>query len=216
MRLAQLATEERPREKLLHNGAESLTTTELLAILLRTGVKGEDVLELSNSLLQEWGGLAGLCRAEPAELMGKKGLKEAKAATLVAVLEIGKRIALLNSTERESWKKRLERIAHDTRFSDRENIFAVFLDARDRVIDEETISYGGQNGAYLDAPVFFRKAIRLNAHSVVLVHNHPDGSGCASKEDITLTDHVRQGLKILGIRLKGHYISADGVLVQVP
>lgn len=216
MRISQLAADERPREKLLNNGAGSLSVAELLAILMRTGAKGEDVLELSAAILQEWGGLSGLCRASPSELMERRGLKAAKAATLAAVLELGKRIALLNSAGRETWKNKIERIAHDTRFSDRENIFAVFLDARDRVIEDETVSYGGQNGAFLDVPVFFRKAVRLDARSVVLVHNHPDGSKCASREDIALTEHVRQGLKILGMSLKGHYIAADGTLVQVP
>ena len=95
MKLSQLSESERPREKLLVLGPDSLSVVELLAILLRTGTKGKDVLEFSAFLLDEWGGLEGLCRAKPSELMQENGLKEAKAATLSAVLELGKRIAAL-------------------------------------------------------------------------------------------------------------------------
>ena len=84
------------------------------------------------------------------------------------------------------------------------------------MLDDEVISYGGQSGAYMDVSVFYRKAVRLNAHSVVLVHNHPDGSPFASREDVALTEHLRQGLKLLGIGLLGHYIAAGGTLTQVP
>lgn len=216
MRVSQLPEEERPRERLLQRGAESLSVTELLAILLRTGTTKESVLEYSASLLDRWGGLEGLCRARPSELMQEPGLKEAKAATLAAVFELGRRIALLGSTERESWNVRIKDIANATRFIDREQIYALFLDSKSKVLDEEIVSYGGNDGAYLDISVFYRRAVRLNSHSVILVHNHPDGVLCASKEDAELTEFVRQGLKLLGIKLKAHYVAANGSLTQVP
>lgn len=216
MKVSQLPQDERPRERLLNSGPESLSVIELLAVLLRTGTNGEDVLEYSASLLDKWGGLEGLCRARPAELMQEKGLKEAKVATIAAVIELGRRIAMLGSQHKDSWNARIEAIALETQFADREQIYAVFLDAKDRVLDEETLSYGGQNGAYLDIPVFYRKAVRLNAYNIVLIHNHPDGTLYASREDISLTDNIRHGLKLLGIGLKGHYIAANGALTQVP
>lgn len=215
LRLAQMSEDERPREKLFEHGSESLSVAELLAIVLRTGRRGEDALEFAASLLDTWGGLEGLYRARPAELMQEKGLKESKVATLAAVFELGRRIALLDGSRRETWKMRIERIARDTRFTDREMIYALFLNGRDKVLDEEILSYGGQNGAYMDIPVFYRKAVRLNAGSVVLVHNHPDGGLCASREDVALTNNVRRGLNTLGIKLKGHYITANGALAQV-
>lgn len=216
MRVSQLPDEERPRERLLDKGPESLSVPELLAILLRTGTREEGVLEYAASLLDRWGGLEGLCRAKPSELMQEKGLKEAKVATIAAVMELGRRIALLSAADRGSWSVRIREIASATRFTDREEIYALFLDAREKVIDDEIISYGGQAGAYMDVSVFYRKAVRLSAYSVVLVHNHPDGSPFASREDMTLTEHVRQGLKLLGIKLLGHYIAAGGSLTQVP
>lgn len=216
MKILDLPKEERPREKLLDRGAESLSTVELLAILLRTGTRGEDVMEFSASLLKRWGGLEGLCRATAPELMREKGLSSSKVSTLMAVAELGNRIAALSTGKRDSWKAGLEKFARDTRFCDREMISAFFLDASDRVIEEEKISYGGRTGAYLDIPVFYRKAVRLNAYGVVLVHNHPDGSHSASREDTSITEHIRKGLDVLGIRLIGHYIAAGGVLAQVP
>ena len=216
MKIQDLPSEERPREKLLIHGAHSLSVVELLAILLRTGIKGEDVLNFSASLLNEWGGLEGLCRAETAELMEKKGLHSAKVATIAAVIELGNRIAVLGEKNRDAWQTRLEKIAKDTRFCDREMIYALFLDSKGKVIEEEILSYGGQSGAYLDIPVFYRKAVRINAYGVVLVHNHPDGSCSASREDVAITDHVKKGLDFLGIELLGHFIAAEGKLAQVP
>jgi DNA repair protein RadC len=216
MKITELPEEERPREKLLNHGAHSLSVLELLAILLRTGRRGEDVLEFSASLLNEWGGLEGLCRADTQELMTERGLNSSKVATLAAVMELGNRIAALGTRDRDKWQVRLERIAKDTRFCDRELIYAIFLDAGGKVIDEEKISYGGQSGAFFDIPVFYRKAVRMNAYAVVLVHNHPDGSCSASREDIAITDHVKKGLDFLGVELIGHYIAAGGELTQVP
>lgn len=215
MRLAQLAEDERPRERLFSKGPGSLSVVELLAVLLGTGSKGEDVLAFSASLLEEWGGLPGLCRASPLELTQKKGLKKAKAAKLSSALELAKRISALNNEERPEWRSRLAAMAKEIQFSDREQIFALFLDPKDGVLDEEIISYGGQTGAFLDIPVFYRKAVRLNASSVVLMHNHPDGTLHASREDVVLTEKVREGLDLLGIELKCHYIAAAGSLAPV-
>ncbi len=215
MRLAQLSEEDRPREKLLSKGAHSLSVVELIAILLRTGTSGQDVLSLSASLLEKFGGLEGLTRATPAEIMSEKGLKGAKCAALLAVLELGKRISMLDRSARNTWRARADAIADDAKYQEREMIYALFLDAKDKVIDEEIISYGGLSGAYMDMPVFYRRAVRLGAFSIVLLHNHPDGSLYPSREDVLLTENVQGALATLGIKLKGHYIAADGCLTQV-
>lgn len=216
MRLAQLSGEERPRERLLRLGAESLSVVELLAILLRTGTRGEDVLALAASLVSDLGGLEGLCMADPAEIMQRKGLKKAKAATLTAALELGRRIALNGSADRPDWELRLRAVAQEARFMEREQISALFLDSRGGVLGEEIISYGGLDGAFLDIPVFFRKAVRLNAQSLILIHNHPDGEMSPSGEDLALTEHIRRGLKVLGIKLQAHFITAKGEILKIP
>ncbi|MDO5115932.1 MAG: DNA repair protein RadC [Synergistaceae bacterium] len=215
MNFASLSPDERPREKLLSLGPEALSLAELLAVVLRTGRSGEDVVSLSQSLLVKMGGLEGLSRASVAELMQEKGLKEAKAASLAAALELGKRLAVLRSGEKTDWKSRLVSIALDTKFQERESIYALFLSARDKLLDEAELSYGGISGAYLDLPVFFRHAVRLSAAKIILVHNHPDGSSYPSKEDVALTEHVEKALRTLGIRLKGHYIAAEGELYLI-
>lgn len=215
MDFASLHHDERPREKLLRLGPESLSVAELLAIILRTGRQGEDVMALSHGLLSRMGGIEGLARATVAELMQEKGLKEAKAASLAASLELGKRIAVISSGEKKEWRNRLFAIALETKYAERETIFALFLDARDGLIGEAELSYGGMNGAYLDLPVFFRRAVRAGAYGVVMAHNHPDGSRVASRDDERLTEHVRKALAVLGIKLKGHYIAARGELFPV-
>ena len=200
MDFASLHEDERPREKLLRLGPESLSTAELLAVILRTGRQGEDVMALSHGLLSRMGGVEGLARASVAELMQEKGLKAAKAASLAASIELGKRIAVVSAGEKKEWKSRLLSIALETKYSDRETIYALFLDARDGLIDEAELSYGGMTGAYLDLPV---------------IHNHPDGSRFASRDDERLTEHVKKALGVLGIKLKRHYIAAGGELFPV-
>ena len=197
MDFASLHEDERPREKLLRLGPESLSTAELLAVILRTGRQGEDVMALSHGLLSRMGGVEGLARASVAELMQEKGLKAAKAASLAASIELGKRIAVVSAGEKKEWKSRLLSIALETKYSDRETIYALFLDARDGLIDEAELSYGGMTGAYLDLPVFFRRAVR------------------ASRDDERLTEHVKKALGVLGIKLKRHYIAAGGELFPV-
>lgn len=215
MDFSQLPHCERPREKLIKYGPESLSLAELLAILLRTGRKGEDVAALSQSLLKRMGGLEGLARASTAELMQEKGLKEAKVASLAAAIELGKRMVLMKSAESASWRRVLLSKALETKYMERECIFAFFLNAKDRVLGESVLSYGGISGAYLDLPVFFRQAVRIMAAKVIVLHNHPDGCQRPSREDIALTEHIEQGLRFLGLQLKGHYIAAGGELFPV-
>ncbi|MEG1642326.1 MAG: DNA repair protein RadC [Synergistaceae bacterium] len=204
-----------PREKLLKNGPECLTDTELLAIILRTGTIESNVLEFSSKLLSTFGGLEGLCKATPQELMQERGIKESKATMMAAVFELGRRISLINSLDREDWQLAVEKIAVETQFEEREFIFALFLDIKEKVIYTDKISYGGLSGAHMDLPVFFRKAVRLNAYSIMLLHNHPNGADFPSREDIVLTEHVEGALKLLGIKLKAHCILAKGKVVKI-
>lgn len=202
--------DERPRERLFERGPESLTLTELLAILFRTGTKERDVMSLAAEVLREWGGLRGLSLAAPQELLGMKGMKQAKVSTLVAALELGKRLAIEETTHPDDWRFRVDSRAVALRVEEREFIAALFLDARDRVLSEESISYGGLSGAYMDIPFLFRRAVRVDAASLVLMHNHPDGDSRPSKEDRQLTVHLKRCAELLGLKIKGHYILAEG------
>ena len=208
--------EEMPREKLLKYGADKLSTAELIAILLQTGTKSLNVLELANKLLNENGGLQGLCRLTASELKAEHGIKNAKASTLAAVLELGRRIGRLqNGERRESWQDRLKFQADRMAHLDREEIYTLFLDKSENVLAEETLSYGGISGAFLDLSLLYRRAVRVGAKSVVMMHNHPNGILMASAEDNELTECVRNGLKTLEIKLKGHFVTACGKIISI-
>jgi len=216
LKRACMPEEELPREKLLKYGADKLTTAELIAILLRTGTKDCNVLDMSSRLLAESGGLQGLCRMSAAELKLVSGIKNAKATTLAAVLELGRRIGRFQNGEKsESWQDKLKFEADRMRHLDREEIYVLFLDKRDKVLGEETLSYGGLNGAFLDVALLYRRAVRIAAASVVMMHNHPNGVLMASEEDAELTKAVKAGLKTLEIKLKGHFVTANGEIMQI-
>ncbi len=216
LKTSNITEEEMPREKLLKYGADKLTTAELIAILLRTGTKSLNVLEMSSKLLKENGGLQGLCRMSAAELKSETGIKDAKSTTLAAVMELGRRIARLqNGEKRESWQDILKFQADKMRHFDREEIYVLFLDKSDKVLEETTISYGGINGAFIDVTLLYRKAVKVGAKNVVMMHNHPNGILMASGEDNELTECVRNGLKTLEIKLKGHFITARGEIILI-
>jgi len=216
LKSGNIPNDELPREKLLQYGADKLSTTELIAILLRTGTRDCNVLDMSSKLLSENGGLQGLCRMSAAELKLIPGIKNAKSTTLAAVLELGRRIARFQNGEKtDSWQDKLKFQADKMNYFEREEIYVLFLDKKDKVLSEETISYGGLNGAFLDVALLYRKAVRVAAASVVMMHNHPNGILIASDEDEELTKAVRSGLKTLEIKLKGHFITAKGEIMQI-
>lgn len=207
-----LTADEMPRERLLALGPSALKTEELLAILFRTGVSGCDVLTMSHKLLDSYGGLKNLARATVAELTSGdviKGLGTAKAVTLLAAIELGKRA--VDEEDRDgSLRGSLMRWAHELALDEREYIVAIYLDAKDRPIAADRISYGGTDGAALDASYLMRRAVRLDCSSLVLMHNHPNGSTVPSQDDMYMTEQIRDMLEVLAIRFYGHYIAASG------
>jgi len=218
VRCSSLPEQERPRERLFRRGAESLGLSELLAILLRTGTKERDVLELSGFIVEQFGGLSGLLRALPGEFLSISGCGEAKAALLAAAMEIARRAVEEeggSSPPEQSWQARVASLARGIRYEEREFLWALFLDGGERILGEDRLSYGGLEGASLDVPLFLRKAVRLGAEEIVLLHNHPRGTTEPSREDMELTRYVADRLKVLGMRLKAHYILGNGSYEQV-
>lgn len=217
------ASEDLPRERLEKHGAAALKDNELLAILFRTGVPGCNALEMSQALLDRYGGLKNLSRATVPELTGAgnddssvKGIGSAKAVTLLAALELGKRAALAHEPKLDL-KRTLCEWARDLEFEEREFIIAIYLDKRDRPIARgERLSYGGPDGASLDAPYLFRQAVRIGCSSLVLMHNHPDGCLEASGDDRRLTDYIAKRLEFLDIGFYGHYIIAGRHVRRIP
>jgi len=218
MKLAALPGEERPRERLRRRGASSLSLAELLAVLLRTGSRSRDVLELASDLLKEFGNAKGLSRATEEEMLSFPGLGEAKACVLLAALELGKRIHSEKSEPEEGlpWEKRLSSLAAELSPEEREYIVGLHVRRNGTLITSDIISYGGPDGAFLDVKYLLRRAVRLDSWGLVLVHNHPDGTLSPSREDRMLTDYLAGRTKMLDIRFIGHYVVANGKHVSIP
>ena len=207
MKIKDLPKIERPREKLEKYGPEPLTTSELLAILLRTGGKGINVVELASKILKTFSG-PGLAAANVKELKDTYGLGAAKACEIVACFELGRRLlqnkqsALILSPE-DVWKE-----LKDFRNHKKEHFIVFFLDARSQEIKREIISMGTLNGSLVHPREVFEPAINHSAAQIIIVHNHPSGDPEPSEDDLAITKRLTEAGKILGIDILDHVIIA--------
>lgn len=205
MRIKDLPRVERPREKLLAYGTDKLSNTELLAILLRTGVKGMNAVELANAILKRLGG-EGLAAADATSLKKLFGLGSTKSCEIVAAFELGRRLlngkksALLMSPE-EVWRE-----LRDIRDNRKEHMVVFFLDARNREITRRTISVGTVNASIVHPREVFEPAISHAAAQVIIAHNHPSGDPEPSPEDVRITAQLAEAGKILGIQVLDHVV----------
>jgi DNA repair protein RadC len=218
MRVADLPTDERPREKLLRQGAGSLTDVELVAVLLRTGTHGTPVLELARSLLDESGGLAALAATEVRALIRRKGVGLAKGAVVAAALELGRRLAKRALVERPLLD-RPEVVAEYlgvTHSHERIEVFGcITLDARHRLEGVHVLHRGGRAHAHVEPSEIFNRAIVDNAHGVILWHTHPSGDPTASSDDLDLTNRLASAGRLLGIAVLDHIILGQGRFVSL-
>lgn len=199
----------RPREKLLRQGPRTLADAELLAVLLRTGHAGQDVLGLSQSLLDQAGGLCGLLRLQPGQLQGLPGLGPARRAELGAVVELARRSLgqelqarpVFDSPERVREFLQLE-IAH----REQEVFMGLFLDAQHALIEAEELFRGTLNQTSVYPREVVKRALALNAAAVVLAHNHPSGCAEPSKADAHLTRVLREALALVDVRVLDHFV----------
>jgi DNA repair protein RadC len=167
---------DRPREGLIRDAATALSTAELLAILFRVGVSGENVLTLSNRLLAKYGGRAGLARAPFTDLQEEHGLGEAKVTTLKAAFELGRRVALTAPEERLQVRSPADAanlLMGEMSMLEQEHLRVVLLDTRNRVLAIPNAYIGSLNTSVIRISELFRDAIRRNAAAVIIVHNHP-------------------------------------------
>jgi DNA repair protein RadC len=206
-----LPNNERPRERLLQQGAKVVSNTELIAILLRTGTEQENALQLAQRLLSHFGGLHHLAQATPAELMNVRGLGSAKATQIAAALEIGNRLAASKPIERAQIKSAEDaaQLVMDMRYLTQENVRLILLDTNNRVMAIPTIYVGTANTSVLRISEILREVIIRNSTGFILVHNHPSGAPKPSPEDIILTrDLVRAG-KLMDISVVDHLIIGE-------
>ncbi len=204
---------ERPRERLKEYGAKYLSTTELIAILLRTGVQGENVLSMSSRLLARRDGLAGLGRSTFAELCAERGLSEAKACQILAALELGRRFVSLAPQERatiNSPQDVANLLAAEMASFDQEHLRVLLLNTRNEVVGIQEIYVGNVNSAVVREAEVLRPAVRDNAPSIILVHNHPSGDPTPSAEDVLITRNLVAAGKLLGIELLDHVVIGSG------
>jgi DNA repair protein RadC len=207
--IRDMAAGDRPRERLVQVGPTAVSTAELLAILLRTGVPGENVVRLAERLLIQFKDLPGLARASIPELMTVHGIGEAKAVEIKAALEIGRR--LLASAPQE--KPRVTTPADaanllmsEMMFLEKEHLKLVLLDTRNNVLGTPTIYVGSLNTSVIRVAELFRAAIRENAAAFIVAHNHPSGDPSPSPEDIRVTRQLAQAGKLLDIEVLDHVI----------
>lgn len=208
-----LPLDERPREKLIACGAGALSNAELLAILLRTGTREESVLRLAERILSRYKaqGLSSITQMSVSELSEIPGLGPAKAATILAAVELGKRLAIAESkVETVATAAEAARYVKPYFFHEMKEHFGVLLlNQRQGVIGFSMISTGSLTRTLAYPRDVFGLAIRQSAALVVLVHNHPSGSPSPSKEDIALTKRMKEAGKIMGIEVADHIIIGD-------
>lgn len=212
MSLKDLPLDCRPREKLLANGAESLSDAELLAIFLRTGVKGMNAIELAGFLLNDFGSLRSLLTATQKQFTQRKGLGCAKYCQLQAVLELSRR-HLSEALFRENVFSNPDDITlylrAKLRDKMRETFIVLFLDNQNRLIKEETLFSGTINAAAVYPREIVKRALELNANALVLAHNHPSGIATPSQADRQVTAKIKEALALVDIRLLDHIIVGD-------
>ncbi|MBI4200456.1 MAG: DNA repair protein RadC [Chloroflexi bacterium] len=200
---------ERPRERLRERGAPYLSNSELIAILLRTGTTGENVLDLATRLLSLHGGLDGLDRASFPELAALRGMGEAKTAQLKAALELGKRL-LATAPEARVTVQSPQDVANlvmaEMAFLEQEHLRVLLLNTKNQVLATKEVYKGSVNTAVLRAGEVFQEAVRANCPSVIVVHNHPSGDPTPSQEDVQVTSQLIQAGKVLDIELLDHVI----------
>ena len=213
--MKSIPQDERPYEKCLARGAESMTDAELLAVILRTGSKGESALELSRKVLTlngEDSGLLGIYHMSISDLMGIRGLGKVKAVQLKCLAELSKRFAKAQFSADVCFKDP-DTVARyymeELRHLEQEVMILVMLNSKGYLIKDQMISKGTVNASLISPREIFLEAVRHQAVSILLLHNHPSGIPDPSKEDILFTKRVIEAGKMLGIDLLDHIIIGD-------
>jgi len=212
VRIREIPSSERPRERLRDLGAAALSTAELLAIILRTGSARQSVLNLASSLLARHGGLSGLARLSFADLVRERGVGEAKAAEMQATFQLALRLNALQPEERPFVRSPEDvnaLLGGEMALLDQERLRVLLLNTRNQVLAVNEVYKGSVSTALVRTAELFREAVRQNAPSVILVHNHPSGDPSPSPDDVVMTKQAIEAGTVLGIELLDHVIIGD-------
>jgi DNA repair protein RadC len=207
--MRDLPARERPRERLARLGEGALSTAELLAIILRTGVGGTSVMDIANRLLKIYGGLPGLARASVAELVAEHGVGEAKATQLKAALELGRRMLLASPDDRyivRSPADVAQLLMAEMSHLEQEHFRVLYLDTRNRLLGSDTVYVGSLNASHIRVGEVFRDAIKRNCAAIIVAHNHPSGDPTPSPEDVEVTRQLVTAGDLLDIEVLDHLV----------
>ena len=207
MRIKDIPKDNRPRERLKQNGVDALSNSELLAVILQKGTRKENVIDMSNRLLSKYS-IDKLSDCSLTELKAIPGIGDAKAMQILALFELSKRVksgsiaekVVSNSSDIANYY--MERM----KGLKREHLIAVFLDSKNKIINDKVISIGTLNSSLVHPREVFKEAIKCSANAIILVHNHPSGDCGPSSEDIEITDRVKEAGEMVGIKLLDHVI----------
>lgn len=219
VKVIDMPEEERPVEKLLISGPESLNNAELLAIILRTGTKEENIITLSNRIISELDGLEGLLDAGIEEITKIKGIKHKKASQILAVGELVRRISkvvLLKERDKISSPNDIAKILmKDMVFLKQEVLKLVMLDTKNNIIGLKDVFVGSLNTSIVHPREIFKEALKRSSSSIIVCHNHPSGDPTPSKEDIDITIRLKECGRIIGIDLLDHLIIGKNQYVSL-
>ena len=217
-RITDLHAEERPRERLAALGPQALANAELIAILLRVGVPGENAVQVGQRLLQAFDGLGGLQRAPFDELCGQHGIGKAKAAQLKAAIELGRRLTLEVPEQRPTINSPADAAAlvqYEMCALEQEHLRVLLLDTRNHVLDIVEIYKGSVNSSQVRVGEIFKVAVRRNASALIVVHNHPSGDPTPSPDDAAVTRAIVQAGKLLDVEVLDHLVIGQGRWVSL-
>ena len=211
-KIKEIPIEERPREKLIKNGPDALTDPELLAVVLNTGLRKknyyEDVLELSNRILKEYGSKAIISETNVEKLMGELEIPKVKACQIVACFELGKRFFKRDEEEiyirdsKDAYNYLKDKMAN----LKKEQFRGLHLNSRNKLIHDEIISLGTLTTNLVHPREVFQPAIQYSAAAIILAHNHPSGDPKPSEDDIKITKQIIEASKIINIEILDHII----------
>lgn len=216
--IKELPPDSRPREKLKSLGAGSLSDAELLAIILRVGTQGESVLDLANRLLVTYGGLVGLSRLPFTELCTVHGLGEAKTCQLKSALELGRRLLMAQPEERLQVRSPADLaplLILEMAPLDQETLRVVLLNTKNQVIKFSDVYRGSLNSSLVRISEVFKEAVRVNAASIIVAHNHPSGDPTPSPEDARVTEQLVAAGKLLEIEVLDHLVIGERRFVSL-
>jgi DNA repair protein RadC len=208
LKIREMPQDQRPREKLLVHGVSALSDPELIAILLRTGLRGANAVEVGRQLLEKYKSLTGISRCSVKELRKIPGIGQTKALELVAAFGLGQRLAheTLSKQKLDSPELVSELVGQEMRRLRTESLRVILLDTRYRLLHIEEVSVGSLNESIAHPREIFRPAITYSAYAVIVVHNHPSGDASPSQTDHSLTRRLAEAAELLQIKLLDHII----------